>query len=197
MLVNVINRISARCKMGVYGGTFAAFAMFQIVKGQLDRLYAASQYPVDYATGQLSFSAGALSGYYSHMQEAGTLGIYWQTQLFDFLFIASVMLFGIMLSATVLRFADDTRVGRPAAYMIGIAAFGGAVCDAIENLFSFALLAQTPELSYGLAILYSSFAAIKFGLLNLAMASLVIAVAAILIEGGVAFVRELKAECQC
>jgi hypothetical protein len=183
--------------MGVYGGTLGAFAMFQIVKGQLDALYADSQYPVDYATGQLSFSAEALSGYYTHMQEAGTLGVYWQTQFFDFLFIASVILFGIMLSATVLRFADDTRVGRPAAYMIGIAAVGGAVCDAIENLLSFALLAQTPELSNGFAIFYSSFAAIKFGLLTLAMASLVITVAAILIEGGVAFVRELKAECLC
>ena len=50
-----------------FGLTTGAFAAFQLVKAQLDKSYAASKYPVDYATGQLAFSAEKLEGYYAVM----------------------------------------------------------------------------------------------------------------------------------
>lgn len=195
MLVNLINRISVGPRMGVYGGTLAACGMFQVVRGQLDVLYAASKYPVDYATGQLAFSAERLAQYYAHMEGLGTLGVYYRTQLFDFVFILCMVTFGVMLSALMMRFAHDTKIGRPAAYGIAFATVGGAMCDAIENMFSFVLLAQNPEISTLLALMYSSFAALKFGLLTLAMVSFAVTVIAILIEGGAAFVREIKEDC--
>jgi len=42
--------------------TAGAFGLFQIARTRLDASYAASGYPVDYATGQLSFSAERLEG---------------------------------------------------------------------------------------------------------------------------------------
>lgn len=52
---------------------------------------------MDYATGQLAFDATRIEGYYATMQAAGTLEVYWRTQILDFGFIASVMALGLLL----------------------------------------------------------------------------------------------------
>jgi len=57
----------------------AAFMGFQWAKGLLDASYAASGHPVDYVTGQTSFSGEIIKGYYATMQDAGSLDVYWQT----------------------------------------------------------------------------------------------------------------------
>src|SRR5690348_9050965 len=78
-----------RAKLPVLAGaTVAGFVAQQITQTVLDGFYARSGYPVPYYVGQLSFSAGKLSGWYTTMREAGTLGVYWQTQFMDFAFIA-------------------------------------------------------------------------------------------------------------
>lgn len=70
------------------GGAVAAIAVFTFTKSLLDRSYAASGHPVDYATGQLAFSAEKISGYYQSMSDGATLPVYWRTQFIDFGFIA-------------------------------------------------------------------------------------------------------------
>lgn len=153
--------------------TAAAFALFQFAKGALDASYAASGYPVDYATGQLSFSAAKLQGYYAVMGQAGTLGIYVRTQVIDFGFIASVMVLSLLLGPLVARLG-----ARWIGFAAAIAGIAGASFDVIENLLSFVLLADPQNLSQGVALAYSTAAAIKFALLTTAMATVLLALIA-------------------
>jgi hypothetical protein len=73
--------------------TVVSFAAFQGTRIYLDHLYAASGHPVGFATGQLAFDGATIFGYYETMRAAGTFGTYVQTQMFDFAFIASVIIF--------------------------------------------------------------------------------------------------------
>lgn len=149
--------------------TLAAFGLFQMAKARLDASYAASLHPVDYATGQLAFDAATVEGYYRVMHEAGTLCVYWQTQIIDFGFIAGVMLLALTLGTLVARMGGWARPLGLAAAGLGIA--GGAM-DAVENLLSFGMLARPEAIPQALALAYSSAAAVKFALLTAAMAAM-------------------------
>lgn len=153
----------------------AAFGLFQAAKARLDASYAASGHPVDYATGQLAFDAATIEGYYRVMTEAGTLGVYWQTQVIDFGFIASVMGLALLLGTLVARMGGWARGLGLAAAALGMA--GGAM-DAVENLLSFWMLARPEAIPQALALAYSSAAAVKFGLLTGAMAAMLAGVLA-------------------
>lgn len=148
--------------------TLAAFGLFQAAKARLDASYAASGHPVDYATGQLSFDATTIEGNYRVMQDSGTLGVYWQTQMIDFGFIASVMLLALFLGTLLARMGGWARGLGLAAAVLGLA--GGAL-DAVENLLSFWMLARPEAIPQALALAYSSAAAVKFALLTAAMAA--------------------------
>lgn len=152
------------------GACLLAFAAFAASQSQLDRLYAASRHPVDYATGQLAFDGSEIAGYYDVMRAAGTFGIYVQTQLFDFLFIASVMILGLCLGTLLARIGGKGSWG----YALGIWAAGaaclGGAFDGLENLVSFALMSFEGAIPQVLAVIYSSFAALKFTALTCAMA---------------------------
>ena len=160
--------------------TAAAFGAFQLAKAQLDASYAASGYPVDYATGQLSFSAERLEGYYAVMAQAGTLDVYLRTQIIDFGFIASVMPLSALLGTLVSRVGGWARGLGLAAAVLGIA---GAGFDVLENLLSFVILAQPDQIAPPMALAYSSAAAVKFALLTGAMGAVLLALAAGLIRG--------------
>ena len=155
-------------------GTVLTLGAFQAVKAVLDRSYAASRHPVDYATGQLAFDADRIEGYYRVMIEAGTLDIYRTTQLIDFGFIACIMALALFLGTLVARLGREGSWGRKAGVAAALAGIAGATCDAVENLLSFGMLANPSEISQGLATVYSSAAAAKFGLLTLAMALVIV-----------------------
>ncbi len=149
--------------------SLGALAAFQGVKSALDASYAASLHPVDYATGQLSFNADLVEGYYSTMASHGTLPIYWRTQFIDFGFLAMVALIALLLGTLVARLSQQGNWG----YRFGIAAAAlgvcGAMMDAAENVTSFVMLLHPTEIAGFVALIYSSFAAIKFALLTAAM----------------------------
>lgn len=169
--------------------TLASFAAFQGTRIQLDRLYADSGHPVDYATGQLTFQGETIFGYYEAMRSAGTFGIYVQTQLIDFLFIASVIAFGLCLGTLIARFG---RAGS-AVHMMGIGAaffaFAGGSFDALENLMSFWMMQFDTAIPQTLALIYSSFAALKFASLTAAMALAFFALIAAGFSGGMRLLR--------
>jgi len=123
-------------------GAVGAMAGFQLVKARLDASYVASQHPVDYATGQTGFDASLVKGYYAHMDAAGTLPIYVQTQIIDFAFI-------IFLGGGAIVF--------------------GTLMDCAENLVSFVMLADPQGFPSWLALIYSSFAVTKFACIALGM----------------------------
>lgn len=154
------------------GATLVAFGLFQAAKGWLDASYAASGYPVDYATGQLAFSAARIESYYAAMAQGGTLDVYLRTQVIDFSFIASVMLLALLLGTLVARLGGWARGLGLAASVLGIA---GAGFDVLENLLSFVLLSDPDDIAQGWALAYSSAAAVKFALLTGAMGAVVLA----------------------
>jgi len=101
------------------------------------------------------------------MIEAETFDIYFQTQLIDFLFIASMIFFGYFVGTFVARLAYAggwaARAGFAAAILIPL----GASFDAIENLISFAMIANPMDFASWLAIPYSGFAVAKFACIGL------------------------------
>ena len=152
--------------------TAAAFGLFQTTKTALDAHYAASGHPVDYVTGQTAFDAERVEGWYTAMQAQGTLDLYVQTQIIDFGFIAAVMLLGMTLGTLVARLGRDGSLGRRLGlWAAGFAVIGGML-DSVENLLSFAMLAQPDAIPQALAVAYSSAAAAKFAMLTAAMGTL-------------------------
>ncbi|GHJ47332.1 hypothetical protein Cs7R123_46740 [Catellatospora sp. TT07R-123] len=144
------------------GALLLAFATQRISQTILDGFYARSGYPVPYYVGQLSFSGEKLSGWYTTMQRAGTLGVYWQTQFVDFGFIAATAL---LFTALLLVVARALPAGtRARAIAICVVPFGlvAPAFDALENLLSFALLQDPSSVSQPLALAYSTAAALKF-----------------------------------
>ena len=150
----------------------AAVLLLGVVNVVLDASYAASNHPVAYAEGQTTFSGSEFKGFYAVMEEAGTLGRYWQTQFIDFGFIAMMIVVGMTLGLLFARLnrpgSLPTRLGRMAALLIPL----GAVFDVIENLISFVLLADPQGFPDWLAIPYSTAAVIKFLLIGLGMLAL-------------------------
>lgn len=150
-----------------------SFMWLQWIKGVLDASYAASNHPVDYATGQTGFDAGLIKSYYAHMQDMGTLNIYFQTQLIDFGFILGVALMGVCLCTLVARLSPQSSWGRHMGLIAAICALIGAACDATENLISFVMLANPAEFANWLALPYSAFAVVKFAMISCAMVCVV------------------------
>lgn len=146
-----------------------AYALMNGAQRILDASYAASKFPVDYMTGQTSFSGEAVKGWYQSMNEQGTLGIYWQTQFIDYGFILSVIVVGLVFGTFAARLAMKNgwgyKLGLAAAFVIPL----GALSDACENLISFIMLSLPATFPNWLALPYSSFATMKFGLLALGM----------------------------
>ena len=83
MSLHFLDRITALPIWMHIGAAVATVFSFNWVKARLDASYAASQHPVDYATGQTSFNGETIKGYYAQMLETGTLDIYRMTQLID------------------------------------------------------------------------------------------------------------------
>lgn len=150
----------------------ASFVLLGIVNVVLDASYAASNHPVAYAEGQTTFSGSEIKGFYAVMEEAGTLGRYWQTQLIDFGFIAMMIAVGLTLGHLFARLnrpgSVSARLGLAAALLIPL----GAVFDIIENLISFILLLDPQGFPDWLAIPYSAAAVIKFVLIGLGVLAL-------------------------
>ena len=155
----------------------------------LDKLYAASGHPVNFATGQLAFDGSTILGYYDAMRAAGTFGTYLQTQMFDFAFIASVIFFGICLGTLIARLGQAScatvSMGIGAAFF----AFSGGTLDALENLMSFWLMQFETAIPQMLAYIYSSFAALKFISLTIAMTLAIAAIVTGLISVGMRMIR--------
>lgn len=167
-------------------GAAAAVVGLGVANAVLNHLYAASGHPVDYATGQTSFSAERIKGWYGEMAAGGTLDVYLATQLFDYVFILTVLATGA-LGAT---FLARKSVGRCRAAALWAAAMlaTGAGLDAIENLISFVMLADREGFPAYLAVAYSSIAVAKFAFIASAMGLLVFSLLGTGVRGAVRLV---------
>lgn len=144
--------------------------------------YEASGFPVPYHVAQLSFDADRLKGWYATLVAAGTLDRYVLTQLIDFAFIASVaLLHPAVLLAVGRAFTPGSRLRRA---MIGAATLSliAPAADAMENLVSFAMLADPAGFPSILALVYSSLAAIKFAAFTFAYVAAAVGLAAAVMQ---------------
>ncbi|MCD1258553.1 hypothetical protein B5M42_006865 [Paenibacillus athensensis] len=130
----------------------------------LNDWYRRSQYPVPYYEGQLSFSAAKLTAYYRYMLDHNSLGIYFQTQCIDFVFILATFLLHGSIGLLVYKLVAHRPFLKKAS-LVALAAGLLAPCfDILENLVSFYFIARPEAIPAALALLYSSFSACKFGL---------------------------------
>ncbi len=155
-----------------------ALALHLYASQILTASYADSQFPVPYQVAQLSFDAQKLKGWYAVLIERGTMGADLQTQHIDFIFIASVFMLHLLALLLIARLFPAASRGR--RWMETAAALStlAPIADALENLVSYLMLAQPLDFSPGLALVYSSFAAVKFGMFTLAYAAAVLGLAA-------------------
>lgn len=152
--------------------TIASFGLLGVVNSTLNRLYEASNHPVSYAEGQTSFDAEAIKGWYGAMSDAGTLDVYVGTQIFDYVFMAALALFGLTLASLIRRMNKPWRQGALLAQFGGLAVAIGACFDAVENLISFAMLADPTGFPDALAFPYSAAAVIKFAAIAIGVVSI-------------------------
>ena len=161
-------------------GIAAVVALIALVASNaiLTALYTASKHPVDYLTGQTSFDAASIKGWYAAMGDAGTLDLYWATQLFDFVFITAVAATGLITITFLARIQPERSLGQRLAHRSATLLLLGAGFDALENLISFVMLAAPQTFPNWIALPYSSAAVIKFGLIGLALLLLALSVVA-------------------
>lgn len=142
--------------------TVLAFAFNSWASKTLTASYVASKFPVPYFVAQLSFSPEKLKAWYSTLIELGTFDVYVKTQHIDSLFIVSVlMLHGFALVLISRMFAANSK-GRKIMVVCAMISAIAPICDQLENLVSYVMLANPTSFADGLAYIYSSFAATKF-----------------------------------
>lgn len=109
----------------------------------------------------------------------GTFDVYFKTQLIDFLFIVGVVLGGFFIWTLLANFHNTNsffrRVGYTCAFLLPMA----GLFDVFENLVSFFMMAIPIHFSNGLALIYSSFAVIKFGFWVLALVWFILSIVAL------------------
>jgi len=144
----------------------------------LNASYAASKFPVPYHVAQLSFDAQRIKGWYGDLIDQGTLGLYVQTQLIDFAFIATVLVLHVSVLWWVSRLFVAGSRGRRWMVGAGVLSAIAPLADAAENLVSFVMLADPVGFPDSWALVYSSLAAVKFAFFTLAYAVLPVGVVA-------------------
>lgn len=169
MLNRLLNRLSHATLWGVTG---LALALHLAATAWLNASYAASQFPVPYHVAQLSFDAQKIKGWYAFLTEKGTLDLYWQTQLIDFAFIATVLVLHVSALLLVARLFDAGTSGRRWMLLAAALSVVAPIADAIENLVSFVMLSDPAGFPDALAWVYSSLAAVKFAFFTLAYIAL-------------------------
>lgn len=148
--------------------TIAALVFNLWATDVLNASYAASGFPVPYWQAQLSFDHEKLKGWYDHLIGKGTLEKYVQTQNLDFIFIASVLVLHTAALLAISRLVPVRSRARLFIVWASLLAIAAPLADGIENVISYIMLANPTDFAPSLALVYSSFAAVKFGMFTFA-----------------------------
>lgn len=162
--------------------SITALASYFIMNAILTTSYINSKFQVPYFVQQTSFDIDKMKGWYAYMIEQGTFGIYFETQLIDFIFIVTVIFAGFSVWTFVsnLHSRDSIfyRLGHVLAYALPIA----GMFDIFENLVSFIMMVDPAEFANIWMILYSSFACLKFAAWTVGLLWLVVSLFALVIN---------------
>ncbi len=142
--------------------TFALYALSQVTLHWLDSWYAASQFPVPFFEGQTTFNAEQYKSFLAVLQDKGTLGTFFTTQIIDYAYLTTIALSFGALSIAIFRSLPSIPWLKTVAKVLGIISVQAATFDALENAVSFIFLANPQDFADWLIYPYSSFAVAKF-----------------------------------
>lgn len=128
----------------------------------LESLYEKSKFSVPYFEAQTSFDATKIKVWYQELIDYGTMDIYYQTQYFDFVFIATVIAMGFfvwMFFGSIL--SKSSWFYEKRFYMSIFLPLAG-LFDILENMVSFFMLANPTNFNDNLVYFYSGCASLKF-----------------------------------
>ena len=178
MLNHLSNFVAKQSVIKLSTVVLLAFAFNLAASQWLNASYASSKFPVPYFEAQLSFDHLKLKTWYAALIAKGTLSAYIQTQHIDFVFIISVLLlhfFALLLVAKLIpAISQWHKLSLIAALLSTIA----PLADALENLVSYLMLLNPIDFNSDLALIYSSFAAIKFAFFTFAYIALAVSLIA-------------------
>jgi len=142
--------------------TLISLGLYFLSSYFLEKSYLLSKFPVPYFEQQASFDAIKMKEWYAYMLKEETFGIYFYTQIIDFVFIVTVILAGYTLWYFMANLhpknSSFRNWGQKFAYALPLA---GAF-DILENLVSFFMIANPENFADFLVLPYSTFAVIKF-----------------------------------
>lgn len=160
MLVDTLSR-----KLTPYAWLIIAVTstvLSQVAMVYLGLLYEQTQFPVPFWQGQTTFNAPQLKQYFHVLIELNTLERFYQVQLWDYLYMLTVLLsFGSLVVAIHCFLPNLAWLKRCSASMLFIAP-SAALFDALENAVSFVMLQQPLHFSDGWVYPYSGLAVAKF-----------------------------------
>jgi hypothetical protein len=142
--------------------------------------FARTKYPVSLLEGQLAFSGAAIKSHYASLQAQGTFDQFVLTQIIDFAWIIGLMLTLFFSHLVLARSQPPKSKWCQLALRLAVLAPIIAASDAFENMVSFVMLANPKDFSDWLAILYSSFAAIKWSWATIGIVLLLIQIGALI-----------------
>ncbi len=141
------------------------FVMSKAIQTQwLDKSYAESGYPVPFYVGQTTFDATETKAHYQVMIENGTLDIFWQTQIIDFVYIAATFCCTFLAMAAIYRMLAFNPGLQKFSWTMVLLMPWNAGLDVLENAVSFVMLRNPTDFANWLIVPYSGFAVAKFAI---------------------------------
>jgi hypothetical protein len=150
-------------------GAIISTASYFIASYILEGLYIKSKFSVPYFEAQTSFNAGKIKEWYQELLDFGTMDVYYQTQYFDFVFIATVIAMGFFVWMFFGSLLSKNSWLYKKRYILSMFLPLAGLFDILENIISFFMLANPTTFNDGLIYLYSGFASLKFGFWSTAL----------------------------
>lgn len=163
-------------------GSIVSIGCYFISSYFLEGLYAKSKFSVPYFEAQTSFDATKLKYWYQELLNFGTMDVYYQTQYFDFIFIATVIAMGVFVWNFVGSLLNKNSWLYRNRFYLSIFLPLAGLFDILENIVSFFMLAEPTSFNENMVYFYSGFASIKFLCWSIALALLTILIVALIIQ---------------
>ncbi len=145
-------------------GVYLALSLLLAIGGYIAVTvsFIATKYPVSLFEAQLAFDAVAIKSHYNVLITQGTFDKFVHTQIIDFAWIIGLMLTLFFAHVAIARAQPATSRWQRLALRLAVLGPLIASADIFENLCSFVMLANPGRFPNWLALVYSSFAAIKW-----------------------------------
>ena len=155
-------------------GSIISTALYFSTSYILEGLYEKSKFNVSYFEAQTSFNAAKIKGWYQELLDFGTMDIYYQTQYFDFVFIATVIAMGFFVWMFIGSLLSKNSWFFKRRFYLSLFLPLAGLFDILENMVSFFMLANPTSFSDNLVYIYSGFASLKFLCWSIALLVLII-----------------------